>query len=290
MPKLSHPGKILWPDVGASKQDLANYLIEAAPWMIAHVYGRPCSLVRAPEGVDGEIFFQRHAMPGRGQPGVATIEGSDEPYVQIDDAQSLVNLAQLSVVEVHPWNCAPFQPAIPGRLVFDLDPAPEVAFDEVIAAALELKDRLRGIGLIPFLKTTGGKGLHVVMPLEADANSTWRQAKLLAHTLCQQMVRDSPKKFVATSSKARRSGKIYLDYLRNDTKATAVAPLSPRARPGALVSMPLDWDQARKGLDPSRYSIRTAMMLLAKSKAWSDYSGSQKSLLRAVERLIKSAG
>jgi bifunctional non-homologous end joining protein LigD len=286
MPRLTHPDRVLWPEPETTKHDLARYLVAAAPWMIHHVYGRPCSLVRAPDGIGGQTFFQRHPM--RGQPGgiQSVMAGDDQPYLQIEGAQGIANMAQISVVEFHPWNSSPFAPKVPGRLVFDLDPAPDVDFDAVIAAAKELRERLERLDLVAFCKTTGGKGLHVVVPLTSDPDLTWPQAKLFAETVCAQAASDKPRQYVTNMSKQARRGRIFLDYLRNDATATAVAPLSPRARAGAPVSMPLNWRQVRSGLDPKRYTMKSALSLLAKSKAWFDYFEAQRPLKPAIVKLV----
>jgi bifunctional non-homologous end joining protein LigD len=155
--------------------------------------------------------------------------------------------------------------------VFDLDPAPDLDFEAVIAAARELKARLEQRGLIPFLKTTGGKGLHLVTPFKAKKGLDWKAAKAIAREICAEMAADSPAKYLVNMSKEKRKGKIFLDYLRNDRMATAVAPLSPRARDGATVSMPLDWSAAKKGLDPKRFTLESAPALLTKQKPWRDY-------------------
>ena len=286
-PKLSHPERILWPETGVTKQQLADYLLAVAPKMIVHLCGRPCSLLRAPEGVAHATFFQRHPLPGqRGEVDEIRVDRKHQPYLQIDNAQTLVAMAQMSVVEFHPWNCAPFLPHTPGRLVFDLDPAPDVAFTAVITAARELRERITAIGLVPFCKTTGGKGLHVVVPLTPDESMGWPQAKLLAQTVSAQMAEDSPTRYLIKMTKSRRAGRIYLDYLRNDVTATAVAPLSPRARPGSTVSMPLTWRQVRIGLDPGRYTLSTVPAILAISKAWNDYAHSDRPLKQAVMKLL----
>ena len=290
--KLTHPDRVLWPGSGGSsftKRQLADYFAAVAPQLLEHIRGRPCSLLRAPDGIEGELFFQRHAMAGRMNPIKTVSVGNDhQPYLQIDDAQTLVDLAQISALELHPWNCQPNQPRVPGRLVFDLDPGPDLAFDAVVRAATELRDRLQCLGLVPFCKTTGGKGLHVVSPLTSDAAIDWPQAKLFAQTLCAQMAADSPSRYVTKMTKTLRAGKIYLDYLRNDFTSTAVAPLSPRARRGATVSMPLTWRQVRKGLDPTRYTLMTVPSLLSKSKAWADYDRGARPLIDAIRKLLRT--
>jgi bifunctional non-homologous end joining protein LigD len=190
-------------------------------------------------------------------------------------------------VELHPWNNAPGKPDVPGRFVFDLDPAPDLSFDDVIAAAKELKERLEALGLASFVKTTGGKGIHVVTPFKADGVD-WKAAKAIAREICARMTADSPGKYLVNMSKEKRTGKIFLDYLRNDRMATAVAPLSPRARPHATVSMPLTWAQLKKGLDPNTFTVRSAPGLIAKSQAWKDYAKAEKPLSAAVKKLAKA--
>jgi bifunctional non-homologous end joining protein LigD len=201
--------------------------------------------------------------------------------------EGLAAVAQVAALELHPLNCDPFHYDVPGRLVFDLDPGPGVPFTTVIAAAIEVRDFLQQIGLISFCKTTGGKGLHVVTPLARTKrdNPSWAEAKDFAHAICQVMADAAPKRYVVNMAKKLRTGRIFLDYLRNDRMATAVAPLSPRGRPGAPVSMPLTWPQVKQGLDPLTYTIRTVPGLLPKTKAWADYCQSERSLADAIQRL-----
>nr|WP_314431483.1 DNA ligase D [uncultured Brevundimonas sp.] len=287
---ITHPDKVLWPAFGdhpaVTKADLIAYYEAAAERLLPHILDRPVSIIRAPDGIAGQRFFQRHAMAGR-HPGLRAIEvGEGQPYVAVTDLSGLIAVGQSGGLELHPWGCKPGAPETPDQITFDLDPDEGLDFDDVIAAALLLKPRLEAFGLTPFVKTTGGKGLHVVVPIKADARSRidWDAAKVFAKGVSEALKADHPDRFTTTMAKAARGGKIFLDYLRNGRAATAVAPWSPRARPGAGIALPLSWDQVKPGLDPRRFNLWSPD-LLKQADPWAGFRPAAASLKPGLKQM-----
>jgi bifunctional non-homologous end joining protein LigD len=246
--RLTHPQKILDEASGMTKQMLADYYWSIAGWMLPHIENRPVSLVRCPDGAGKPCFFQKHVnsmLPkGIGSVDIADKNGKVEPYITLNTAEALAGLAQMGVLEVHPWGSRNEDLERPDRLVFDLDPDEDLAWTEVADAAAEVRTRLEKLGLESFVKTTGGKGLHIVAPMKAE--HTWPEVKEFARQFAIAMEKAAPRRYLTKMTKAERKGKIYLDYLRNERGATSVAPYSPRARAGAVVSMPLSWVELKK--------------------------------------------
>jgi bifunctional non-homologous end joining protein LigD len=288
---ISNPDKVLWPArdgaPAITKADLARYYEAVAERILPHIEDRPVSIIRAPEGIEGERFFQRHAMPGS-NPRLKLIDVKErKPYVAVVDVGGLVAVGQAGGLELHPWGSAPGDPETPDQITFDLDPDEGLDFDDVIAAARAVKAKLEALGLNPFVKTTGGKGLHVVVPIKADKRSavTWDQNKAFAKAVCEAVRADQPDRFTTTLAKKARGGKIFLDYLRNGRMATAVAPWSPRARPGAGIAFPLSWGQVKSGLDPRAFTMHTAPALLKKADPWKDFRAGAVSLKPALKAM-----
>ena len=286
-PKLSHAEKVLYPEDGLTKQDLARYYEAVVDWFLPEVRDRPLTLLRCPNGYSKECFFQKHA--GDGTPAVVRripIREDDgvEDYLAVDSLEGVWALVQLGVLEMHVWGARRDQPDFPDRLVFDLDPDPSVPWADVVAAALLTRARLEDLGLVSFARTTGGKGLHVVVPLVRRHD--WAVAKRFAKALAEDLVRQHPQRYTARLPLAARRGKIFIDYLRNGRGATAIASYSTRARRHASVAMPLRWDEITPTLDPSAYTLLTVPGRLAKRRRdpWADLSDVRQSLTRRAQR------
>lgn len=291
--ELTHPDRIYWPDVGVTKEGLADYYAEIWPRIAPFITARPLSLLRCPEGISGECFFQKHAWNGLDRairlvtdPNSKRAEG---PILAIEDLDGLIALVQAGVLEIHPWGSTIAALESPDMMVFDLDPGEGVAWPDLIAAAFEVRERLGAQRLAAFVKTTGGKGLHVVVPLEPKA--TWPAVKDFAKALADRMTADAPDRFIATITKSRRRGKILVDYLRNGRGATAVAAYSTRARPGAPVSMPVDWDELGSIAGASYFNVANALVRLANLVAdpWEGFRAAAVPLPSAPPRRRRAA-
>jgi bifunctional non-homologous end joining protein LigD len=256
---LSHPDRALWP--GVTKQDLAEYWKAVADHALPGLARRPLAIVRCPEGVTGQHFFQKHGhgtLPSEIRQG----EAAGQPYLVIDDVDGLIAMAQISGIELHAWGATETDPLRPDQVVFDLDPGDGVAFADVIKAAHDLREQLQRLGLQSFCRTTGGKGLHLVVPLEPAAD--WSVVKPFCRAFAETLSQQQPERFLSTVKKADRKGRILIDWLRNGLGATAVASFSPRAREGATVATPITWAEVNRRLDPRNFTLRTVPNRLAR--------------------------
>nr|WP_205800263.1 DNA ligase D [Microvirga terricola] len=272
--KLSHPDRLYWPDAGVTKEGLADYYADVWQRMSPFIVNRPLALVRCPDGVAEQCFFQKHVWKGLSHLVRRAHDPEDrsgEPLIVVDDLDGLIELVQAGALEIHPWGSTTAALEQPDMIVMDLDPAENVPWDAVVSAAEEVRDRFSAVGLTSFVKTSGGKGLHVACALKPRAR--WGEVKAFTKRVAEAMASDSPGRFVAKVTKARRKGKIFVDYLRNGRGATAIAPYSTRARPGAAVSMPLAWEELSGGAGPSYFTVNNALIRLSHlaSDPWSDF-------------------
>ncbi|HWT56373.1 MAG TPA: non-homologous end-joining DNA ligase [Rhizobium sp.] len=272
---LTHPDRLYWPDEGITKQALADYYAAVWPFMAPYLVNRPLALLRLPDGIKGhQRFFQKHAWKGM-NPHIEEVadpqETDGEKLLRIADFNGLTALVQSAVLEIHPWGTTTENWEKPDMITMDLDPGEDVAWSAVISAALDVKARLKARGLAAFLKTSGGKGLHVVAPLAPKAG--WAAVKDFAHSLAESMSADTPEKYLSTATKAKRGGHIYIDYLRNGRGNTAVAAYSTRARPGAPVSMPIDWTELNEVSGPAAFTLANVPQRLETrpSDPWRDF-------------------
>ena len=253
---LTHPDRILWQDKGLTKQGLAEFYEEIADWILPHVIHRPLALVRCPSGVEKGCFFQKHSWAGLSDfilRDTVRDEQGEEEVLLVENISGVIALVQAGVLEIHPWGATIGDVDRPDRIVMDLDPGEGVSWPEVIAGARDVRERLRAVGLESFVKTTGGKGLHVVVPLTPKAG--WDEVKAFARSLSESMEADHPQRFISTAAKKARRGLIYVDYLRNGRGATAIAAYSTRARPGAPVAVPLAWDELSSAIKPNQFTV-----------------------------------
>lgn len=255
--RLTHPDRVLWADQGLTKRELAEFYVGVADWVLPHVVDRPLTLLRCPSGTEKSCFVQRHSWAGFGdhihRDMVRDESGEEEEVIYVSDVQGLVSLVQASVLEVHVWGSTISHLEQPDRLVFDFDPDESVDWARMIEAAGSLRERLKLLNLESFLKVTGGKGLHVVVPL--TPKDSWETTSAFARALAQMMEADEPARYTTNMSKRQREGKIFVDYLRNNRSATAIAPYSTRARESAPVSVPVSWQELTPQLKPNGFTV-----------------------------------
>jgi bifunctional non-homologous end joining protein LigD len=249
---LSHPDRVYWQDAGVSKRNLAEFYAQIWQWMRPHVVGRPIALLRCPEGAAGQCFFQKHAAAGIATEHLHLIPEKGDKIISIDDLAGLISLVQAGVLEIHTRGTTADNRERADRLVFDLDPGPGTGWKDVVSAAREVRERLARLKLKSFVKTSGGKGLHVVLPVKP---TPWDKAKDFCHAVAASMAADDPDRYVASAAKSKRNKRIFIDYLRNSREATAVAPYSTRARPGAPVSVPVEWSELGALKSAGQYTV-----------------------------------
>ena len=294
--KLTSLDKVLFPDQGITKGELIAYLAVVADWMLPHVAHRPLTLVRCPEGMQGTAhrgkpcFFQKQRLAGSPRSvlpvPIAEDDGTGVDYMQVADMPGLVALAQLGTLEIHTWGSHADAPEEPDLIVFDLDPDVGLAWDKVALAAFDVRGRLNRLGLTSFVKTTGGKGLHVTVPVERGLD--WDEFKAFTKAFVEQMERAEPKLYTSNIAKAARKGKIFIDYLRNGRNATFIAPYSPRARKGAPVAVPITWEELAAGVDPAAFTTVTVPKRLAalRRDPWAELAATKQRVTAATRRAV----
>jgi bifunctional non-homologous end joining protein LigD len=284
---VTHLDKVLYPEQGLRKGELLAYYAAVAPWMLPHVAGRPLTLVRCPDGRHRHCFYQKHPKDSVPSAIERVAIDAGEPYMAVRGVEGLLAAAQLGALELHTWVCHLDDLERPDQLVVDLDPDAAVPFEEVVRAALEVRERLAAFSLESFVKTTGGKGLHVVAPVARRLS--WDEHKAFAIALAEAMAQDAPERFTANARKAQRRGRIFVDALRNARGATAVAPYSPRAREGAPVATPVTWSELQHGLDPRSFTVARVGERLAalRSDPWEGYAAcARQSVTRKARRQL----
>jgi bifunctional non-homologous end joining protein LigD len=286
---ITHPDRVLYAQTGLTKRGLAQFYAEIAPWVLPHVVDRPLSIVRCPDGAGGQCFYQKHAGVGwpKGIHGVPIEEKDGKGlYIYISDLTGLMALVQMGVLEFHPWGARRDDVERPDRVIFDLDPDPSVPWERVIETAVACRDRLEALGLQSFVKTTGGKGLHVVVPLAR--RHEWPEVKAFAMAFAQAMMRDADGAYTINMSKAARHGKIFLDYLRNDRGSTAVAAYTTRVKPNAPVATPLAWSELSPAIRSDHFTVETLPRRLARlhDDPWEGMDKLQQTLTAKLRRAL----
>ena len=286
---LSNPERVLYPEQGITKKELARYYESVADWILPHVAERPLTIVRCPQGREKTCFYQKHLNEGMPAAlyGVAIAEKTGEGvYVALRDLSGLISLVQIGALEIHPWGSRNDDVEKPDRLTIDLDPGPDVPWARVIEAAIHVRAVLEDAGLESFVKTTGGKGLHVVVPL--TRRSGWDEAKAFSEAVSNAVTSSDPSRYVAVMTKAKRQGKIYIDFHRNGRGATAVAAYSTRARAGATVSMPLRWEELEAGATADQFTLQNVQARLKSPKqdAWAGFFDVRQSITAKARKSV----
>ncbi|HEY5607528.1 MAG TPA: non-homologous end-joining DNA ligase, partial [Alphaproteobacteria bacterium] len=271
-----------------TKQDLADYFARVADLMLPFIANRPLTLVRVPDGITGQRFYQRRAGQGA-SPLLEAFKAPNDakPYLYMTSAAALGALAQMAAVEIHPWGATVDDIEHPDQLIFDLDPAENVTFEDMKNSAFELRDRLKTLDFETFVKFTGGKGIHVVAPLKPRV--AWKEAKAFARAIAVQMEVGRPDFYTTNMRKALRSGRIFLDYLRNDMTATAIAPWSPRIRPGAPIAVPITWPFLKKCKEMPFFTLKDTKTALKHANDWKDFDAARKPLDAATLKKVVKA-
>jgi bifunctional non-homologous end joining protein LigD len=289
---ISNPGRVVYPDAGLTKLDIARFYERIAEWIVPHVEGRPLTLVRCPEGIGGECFFMKHSKVWA-PPALRRVNIQEKTkvgsYLIADDAAAVVSLAQMGVLEIHTWNSHINRVEHPNRIVLDIDPGDRVPWRSVVATAKTIRKMLEQVDLASFAKTTGGKGLHVVVPLTPRAD--WRECLEFSRAVAEVMTRLDPDLYTTAFAKAGRDTKILIDYLRNNRTNTSVAAFSTRAREGAPVSVPVRWEELTAALKPQAWTVRTVEKRLSKLRQdpWKDYWSTRQRLAARAAAALRRA-
>jgi bifunctional non-homologous end joining protein LigD len=266
---ITHPDRIVYDEGKITKGDVARYYAAVAPLLLNEIQHRPITVVRCPGGIKADCFYQRNVGFGLGpdvHPFSWKYKGRSYKYIYVKDVKGIMEMIQMGVIEIHPWGATIDTIHTPDRMIFDLDPDPVVPFSEVRNTALEIRRRLTESGLESFLKCTGGKGLHIVVPLAP--RDTWDDVKGWASALAHQMVEEAPDKYVATITKSKRKGKILIDYFRNDYTATGIAAYSVRARPGMPVAVPLEWRELAALKSGDQFDMDAVLKRIERRQVW----------------------
>lgn len=283
---ITHPDRILYPEQGITKLDVARYYQQVADHLLPHLADRPLSLLRCPEGLDEECFFQKHPDKSfaRDVPrtSIAEKQGGSSTYLYVTSASDLVGLVQYGVLEFHPWGCTIHDVEKPDTLIFDLDPGPDLPWRAISQAATSLRDRLDSLGIASFLQASGGKGLHLVVPVKPKWG--WDDMKAFTQGISEAHAADDPKNLTTNMSKAKRRGKVFIDYLRNGRGNTSIARYSTRARENATVATPMRWDELTPGATANRYTVNNLRRRLSALKAdpWEGYEDTRNTISKRL--------